>query len=112
MLRKRFYLGLKAHQESLGQLRQILHEQLFTALWGRRLVLESSSWSVIDGRDPLPASDFLVVWLDPHLRVLDECFAVPEERDTGVQLELWPLYNVRATRQAEFPSEPAHRGST
>ena len=115
LLRKRFKLELKAHQASFAQLREIFREQSFTALRGQRLVLEPGSWSVIDRRDPLPVTDFLVVWLDPHLEVLDKGFGPPEEGGAGVQLELWPLDDVREMRKAEVPGEPAppsHRGPT
>lgn len=106
LLRERFNIELQAHKPSFSQLRRDLHDQSFIALWGHWLVLRPNDWSLVEEGAPLPLGDILLVQLDPHLEVLRDGFALPEEETAGAQLDLWSLPNIRPLVRSESVGEP------
>jgi hypothetical protein len=97
LLRDRFGVELQFHKESFAKLRKVLRSASFIALWGRRLVLTSQGeLSLLDDQSPLPASDALLIRLDPHLSIIRDGFALPDVAAVAGQLDMFSLHSVRA----------------
>lgn len=110
LLRDQFSLELQAHKAAFADLRKLLRSQSFIALWGKRLALgPSRTWAFLDGADAAPATDALLIALDPHLAILRDGFALPgasEER----QLDLFSLPSVLGKQRPmprQFPDRVA-----
>jgi hypothetical protein len=69
----------------------------FLSLWGRSLAFHGGdAWSLLDPADlPHAADDFIVLRLDPHLRVLSATFSLPQPV-TMSQFQLFPAIGVAA----------------
>lgn len=94
LLRDSFGLELASHKSAFATLRSQLQAKSFIGLWGSRLALSiSGTWAFIDQVDELPAGDFLIAELDPHLRILRDRFALPAA--TAGQLDLFSLPNLQ-----------------
>jgi hypothetical protein len=111
LLRDQFSLELQAHKAAFADLRKLLRSQSFIALWGKRLALgPRRTWVFLDGTDAVPATDALLIALDPHLAILRDGFALPgasEER----QLDLFSLPSVHG-KQRPIPRQlPDRRAS-
>ena len=107
LLRQRFNLELQAHKASFGRLRRELETRSFVALWGQRLALTSEGmWSILEEDASLPARDFVLLKLDPHLTVLREGFALPYSASALGQLDLFSLSRVN---QKAFRDETEQR---
>lgn len=96
LLRDGFGFELAAHKASFAALRSQLRTKSFIGLWGSRLALSrAGTWSFINSDETLPAGDFLVVELDPHLRVLRDRFALPDATAVAGQMDLFSLPNLQ-----------------
>ncbi|WP_374407908.1 hypothetical protein [Hydrogenophaga sp.] len=100
LLRDRFGVELQFHKENFAKLRKELRSASFIALWGRRLALTSQGeLSLLDDQAPLPASDAILIYLDPHLSIIRDGFALPDTAAAAGQLDLFSLSSVRAVAQ-------------
>lgn len=114
LLRDRFSLELQAHKTSLDKLRKALRSKSFIALWGQRLVLQSSrDWVFLDQSEAAPETDALVIHLDPHLRVLRDGLALPGAEALQGQMDLCSLpatYDRKApVDKVSAGARPGHR---
>lgn len=100
LLRNSFGFELAAHKAAFADLRATLRAKSPIGLWGNRLTLSmASEWAFLQKGDVVPGGDFLVVELDPHLRILRDRFALPGETATAGQLDLFSLPNLQGRRQ-------------
>ncbi len=96
LLRDGFSLELQAHKGSFADLRKELRARSFIALWGRRLAFSPiGGWILVEESDQTPPGDFLLIELDPHLRILRDRFAFPDAAVVAGQLDLFSLPNVQ-----------------
>lgn len=94
-LRDRFHLELESHKGSFTNLKDELGGKSFIELWGQLLALRlDGSWEFIDLQATVPQGDLLLIKLDPHLHVLRDGFAMPENESMRGQLDLFSLPNV------------------
>lgn len=101
-LKDRFHLELHAHRGLFAAMREALDRISFLRLWGNSLVIyDAETWQLFDARfNVAPASDAIIIRLDPHLAVLAAEFAMPKPASAG-QLELFPARLVSADRNSE-----------
>jgi hypothetical protein len=96
LLRDGFSLELQAHKGSFADLRKELRARSFIALWGRRLAFSpTGGWLLVEETDQSPLGDFLLIELDPHLRILRDHFAFPDATVVAGQLDLFSLPSVQ-----------------
>lgn len=105
LLRDQFNLELQAHKLAFADLRKQLHQQSFIALWGKCVALgPGGTWSFIEARGgAVPATDALLIALDPHLLVLRDGFALPGASE-GQQLDLFSLRSVHGHPRGNMDS--------
>jgi len=73
---------------------------------GNQLTLNATAaWSFLDENDVVPDGDFLILELDPHLRILQDRFALPDAAATASQLQLFSLPNLAGRRRQPKPVE-------
>lgn len=112
LLRDSFGLELAAHKAAFADLRTALRAKSFIGLWGNRLTLSTASeWAFLEKVDVVPGDDFLIVELNPHLRILRDRFALPGEAATAGQLDLFSLPILQGHRQRPQSGRTARAGS-
>jgi hypothetical protein len=111
LLRDSFGIELAAHKSAFADLRTALRSKSFIGLWGNRLALSpSGSWAFLEKGGAVPIGDFLVVELDPHLRILRGRFSLPDAAITAGQLDLFSLPNLQGRKRPQ--GGPTTRAST
>lgn len=112
LLRDGFGLELAAHKAAFAKLRADLRGKSFISLWGNRLTLSTvGAWAFLDKDEAPSRGDFLVMELDPHLRILRDGFALPDAAATSGQLDLFSLPNVESRRRKTQGARAPHRSS-
>lgn len=112
LLRDGFGFELAAHKTAFAKLRRDLRAKSFIGLWGNRLTLSTGGvWTFLDNDEALSGGDFLIVELDPHLRILRNGFALPDAAATAGQLDLFSLPNVEGRRRKTTGDRTPHRSS-
>ena len=108
-LKDRFRIELNAHRQLFGELRGVLGQCSFIALWGRSLaVYGASEWALLGAAEDVRSdADAIISRLDPHLAVLSEGFSLPRPSSPG-QLELFPARGIGERSAApEVQASPA-----
>jgi DNA-binding transcriptional MerR regulator len=111
-LRDQFHLELEAHKASFANLKHELETKSFIELWGQQLALRSDgSWELVGLQPVVLQGDLLLLELDPHLHVLRDGFAMPDDKSMRGQLDLFSLPNVHRLHddQASIRPESASR---
>lgn len=109
LLRDSFGLELAAQKTAFARLRTNLRAKSFIGLWGNRVTLSTGgAWAFLDKDDVVPNGDFLVLELDPHLRILRDRFALPDAAATADQLDLFSLANVQGRRRKTNGAQATH----
>ncbi|WP_427308943.1 MerR family transcriptional regulator [Cupriavidus sp. H39] len=94
VLRDRFKVELQVHRELFADLRTALGSLSFVSLWGKALLLQGGAdWQLVSRETATPDIDCVVLWLDPHLKLLSEGFSLPPP-STSTQFSLFPAMGV------------------
>ncbi|WP_198302334.1 hypothetical protein [Bosea sp. AS-1] len=100
-LKSQFKLELEAHKVFFAELRAQLRQTSFLALWGKRLALAADGeWSLIDDDNRPAPGDVLILHLDPHLAIIRDGFALPDQAAADGQFDLFSLPNLHRRKGA------------
>lgn len=106
-LRDRFHIELEAHKASFANLKHELGAKSFIELWGQQLALRpDGSWELVGLQPVVPQGDLLLLELDPHLHVLRDGFAMPDDESMRGQLDLFSLPNVHRLHDSQDSVRP------
>jgi len=100
-LKSQFKLELEAHKVFFAELRAQLRKTSFLALWGKRLALGADgAWSLVDDDNRPTLGDVLLLHLDPHLAIIRDGFALPDQAAADGQFDLFSLPNLHRQKGA------------
>ncbi|WP_210251561.1 hypothetical protein [Brucella intermedia] len=111
LLRDQFAVELQAYKTTFANLRKELRSTSFVALWGRRVALGPHGKCIfLDVTNRPLEMDALVVYLDPHLEVIRDGFALPGALSTAGQFDLFSLPAMHKKPTASKNTEPKPAG--
>lgn len=100
-LKSQFKLELEAHKGFFAELRAQLRKTSFVALWGKRLALGANGeWDLVDDDVHPLFGDALLLHLDPHLAIIRDGFALPDQAAADGQFDLFSLPNLHRRKGA------------
>jgi len=100
-LKSQFKLELEAHKVFFAEFRAQLRKTSFLALWGKRLALGADGeWSLVDDDNRAALGDLLLLHLDPHLAIIRDGFALPDQAAADGQFDLFSLPNLHRRKGA------------
>jgi len=98
-LKEEFHLQLQAHAPQFSELREVLSEHSFRALYGTAIVCSPSEpWRLSRADEFGPTCAFLKLPLHDHLEAICGAFGKASPRTRSQQFDLFPATEIRTMR--------------